>query len=190
MLEGFIKDMRRATVSLVDRYLARASVAVPFIVAFGFATAALSVDLAARFGASKAFWIMATGFCTIGLVAGVAVSQRERETAAAEAAQQAEEGDQSGLGELGEMATEAATQAAGRLPLGLLAPLLANPAPSALAAARLIGRNLPLVLLLTLIVLLFSLNEESPDEADENPDTTPDALETTAPEYDPYREAA
>jgi hypothetical protein len=76
-------------------------VALPFIVALGFATAALSLDLAARFGASNAFWIMAAGFCTIGIIAGVVVSQRERETAAVEAAQQAEETDQSGLGGLG-----------------------------------------------------------------------------------------
>jgi hypothetical protein len=189
VLQGFIKDMRRAAVSLVDRYLARASVAVPFIVALGFATAALSIDLTARFGASNAFWIMAAGFSTIGLVAGVALSQRERETAAAEA-QQAEESNQSGLGDLGGMASEAATQAAGRLPLGLLAPLLASPATSALAVARLIGRNLPLVLLLALIVLLFSsTEEESPDQADERLDA-PGDRQAAAPEQDPFREAA
>jgi hypothetical protein len=187
-LEGLIKDARLAAVSLLDRYLARASVAVPFIVALGFATAALSLDLAARFGASNAFWIMAAGFCTIGIIAGVVVSQRE--TAAAEAAQQGEEGDQSGLGELGEMATEAATHAAGRLPLGLLAPLFANPAASVSTVARLVGRNLPLVVLVVLIVLLFSLTDKSPGEADENSETTPDNRDTAAPEQDPYREAA
>jgi hypothetical protein len=165
-------------------------VAVPFIVALGFAIAALSLDLAARFGASNAFWIMAAGFCIIGIIAGVVVSQRERETAAAEAAQQAEEGDQSGLGELGEMATEAASHAAGRLPLGLLAPLFANPAAPVSTVARLVGRNLPLVVLVVLMVLLFSLTDKSPGEADENSETTADNRDTAAPELDPYREAA
>src|SRR5262245_34412393 len=183
--------MRLAAVSLVDRYLARASVAVPFIVALGFATAALGLDLTARLGASKAFWIMAAGFCLVGLVAGLVVSLRERETAAAEAQQAAESG-QSDLGELGEMASEAASQAAGHLPLGLLAPLLASPSASVLATVRLLGRNLPLVLLLGLIVLLFSSTEETgrpADEEDENPNA-PGERQPAAPDEDPLREAA
>jgi hypothetical protein len=191
VLHGLINDMRLAAVSFVDRYLARVSVAVPFIVALGFATTALGLDLTARFGAPKAFWIMAACFCTIGLVAGLVVGLRERETAAAEA-QHAGESDQSGLGELGEVASEAATQAAGRLPFGLLAPLLASPSASALTAARLLARNLPLVLLLALIVLLFSSAEETgrpPDEAEESPDA-PGDRQAAAPEEDPYREAA
>lgn len=62
MVKGLINDVRLAAVSFVDRYLARASMAV-------FATVALGLDLTARFGASKAFWIMAAGFFSIPLVA-------------------------------------------------------------------------------------------------------------------------
>ena len=191
MLEGLVKDMRSAAVSFVDRYLARASVAVPFFVALGFATAALGLDLTTRFGASKAFWIMAAGFSTIGLLAGLALTMWEHETAAAEE-QHAEESVHTGLGELGEVASEAATQAAGRLPLGLMASLLASPSASALTAARLVGRNLPLVLLLALVVLLFASAEErdrDKQEQDENPDT-PGDRQAAAPEEDPFREAA
>jgi hypothetical protein len=88
------------------------------------------------------------------------------------------------------MATEAATHAAGRLPLGLMAPLFANPAASVPTVARLLGRNLPLVVLVVLIVLLFSLTDKSPSEADENSETAPDNHDMAAPEQDPYREAA
>jgi hypothetical protein len=85
------------------------------------------------------------------------------------------------------MASEAATQAAGRLPLGLLAPLLANPSTSALAAVRLVARNLLLLLLLGLIVLLFWPTEETPprETAADTPSTPP----AVVPE-DPWREAA
>lgn len=188
MLEGLVKDIKSAAASFVDQYLARASVAIPFIVAFGFATAALGLELTARFGAKNAFWMMAAGFSALGILAALFVTMREREAAAAEERQA---GESSGLADLGEMASEAATQAAGRLPLGLLAPLLASPSASALATGRLLGRNMPLVLLLALIVFLFwPIEEGAPDEEAESSADAPGEPHAARPEEDPWRDAA
>jgi hypothetical protein len=163
VLQGLVNHVKSAAASFIGQYLARASVAVPFVVAFGFATAALGLELTARFGATTAFWMLAAGFCGLGIVAALAVTLREREAAAQEEQQADEAG---GLAELGDMASEAAAQAAGRLPLGLLAPLLASPSASALAAVRLLRRNIPLVLLLALIVLLFWPTDEAAAEGE------------------------
>jgi hypothetical protein len=185
VLQGLVNHVKSAAASFVGQYLARASVAVPFVIAFGFATAALGLELTARFGAISAFWMMAAGFCGLGILAALVVIMREREAAAAEE-HQAEE---SGLAELGDMASEAAAQAAGRLPLGLLASLLASPSTSAFAAVRLLGRNMPLVLLLALIVLLFWPTEETAPEGEAAADAPSDP-QAAAPEEDPWREAA
>jgi hypothetical protein len=153
VFRSLINDAKAAASSFVDRYLARASVAVPFVIAFGFATAGAALALAARFGATNAFFMMAAGFCAIGFLAAIAVTlkeQKEQETAAAEEQQAAQSG-------LGEMAT-AATQAAGQLPLGLIASALGSPpygTSSMLALERLLRRHLPLVLLLGLLAFLL-----------------------------------
>jgi hypothetical protein len=184
VLQGLVNDVKSAAASFIGGYLARASVAVPFVVAGGFATAALALELTARFGATSAFWMLAAGFSALGVMTGLVVTMREREAAVAE-----EEASEGGLAELGDIATEAATQAAGRLPLGLLAPLLANPSTSALAAVRLIGRNMPLVLLLAFIVLLFWPTEETAPKEEAAADTPGDP-QAAVPEDDPWREAA
>jgi hypothetical protein len=48
MFRGLINDAKAAAGSLVGKYLVRASVAVPFIVAAGFGVAALTVSLVAN----------------------------------------------------------------------------------------------------------------------------------------------
>jgi uncharacterized membrane protein len=184
VLEALVKDIKSAAASIVDQYLARASVAIPFIVAFGFATAALAVELMARFGAKNAFWMMAGGFFIIGVIAALFITIREREAAAA--GQHHIEG--SGLAELGEMVTSGvATRAAGRLPLGLLAPLIASPSAS---AARLLGRNIPLVLLLAFIVLLFWPTKEDPPREEEEPSADAALPDRPTGEQEAWREAA
>jgi hypothetical protein len=186
VLQGLVNHAKSAAASFVGQYLARASVAVPFIVAFGFATAALALELTARFGATRAFWMLAAGFCILGILAALVVVMREREAAAEEE----REAGESGLAdELGDMASEAAVQAAGRLPLGLVASLLASPSASVSTAVRLLGRNLPLVLLAAFVVLLFWPTEEAAAEG-ETPEDAPDDPRAVAPEDDPWREAA
>ena len=50
MFAGLINQARVAASHLVLRYVARASVAIPFIIALGFAIAAVAVMLVGRFG--------------------------------------------------------------------------------------------------------------------------------------------
>lgn len=82
---------------------------------------------------------MAAGFCAIGLEPAMILTMREQEAAAAENQQS----NESGLGDIGEMASAAATQAAGQVPAGLLLSLLGGPTASAHALARGLVRHIP-----------------------------------------------
>jgi hypothetical protein len=50
MFRGVINNAKNAASNLVVKYLARASVAVPFVLAAGFAMAGLTVMLSQKFG--------------------------------------------------------------------------------------------------------------------------------------------
>jgi len=149
MFRGLINEAKSAAGSLVARYLARVSVAVPFLAAFGFATAAITLMLVDRYGAIAAYWMIAAGFTAIGLVAALIVSVKEQEEEVADA--HAEQSDTRGV------ATDAVAQAAVQAPLALLGALLTTPGgPSALVGGvKILGRNIPLVLLLAAIGFLL-----------------------------------
>jgi uncharacterized membrane protein len=185
VFQALIDDAKSTAASFVEKYLVRASVAVPFVVALGFATAAAALALTERFGAKTAFWILAAGFSAIGVLAAIVVTIKEQE---AETAVEQEDRE-SGLGDFGEIASAAATQTAGQLPLGLLTSFLANPS-AALAGVRLVGRNVPLLLLVALVVLLFWPAKETEETAADEEETCPDARSGAMPEQDPLREAA
>jgi hypothetical protein len=158
---GLINQAKSAASGLVLKYLARASVAVPFVVALGFAVAAITVMLVDRFGQITAYWMLAGGLAAIGLVAAMVVSVKEQEEEEAE--QLAEETDTA------EVVTEAAAQAVVQTPIALLGALFSMPggASSALSVVRVLGRNFPLVLLLVMIGALFWPTEEtSPPDPD------------------------
>jgi disulfide bond formation protein DsbB len=188
VFKGLITDVKSAAASFVDTYLARASVAVPFLIALGLATAALGLELAERFGSRNALWMLAGGFCAIGLVASFVVTMKEQETEAAEEQQR----NESGIGEMASTAATAATQAATQLPTALLSALLQSPSTSTLTpVTRLLGRNMPLVLLLVLVALLFSSEEtaESADQQDDSAAGRPDG-DKAPPDREPLRDAA
>lgn len=151
MFRGLIGDAKSATGSLVAKYLTRASVAVPFVIALGFATAAITLMLIDRFGSIAAFWIVASGFTVIGVAATRVVTVKEREEEVAE--KQAENRDTG-------VTSEAAAQVAVQALMALLGVLLSAPrTPSGLgeltAGAKMVVRNIPLVILLALLALLF-----------------------------------
>ena len=79
MFAGLIGQAKDAVSGLVLKYVARASVAIPFVVALGFAIAAVSIMLVERFGHVTAYWIMASGLAVIGVIAAIAVSVKEHE---------------------------------------------------------------------------------------------------------------
>ncbi|HWB46235.1 MAG TPA: hypothetical protein VG900_12400 [Hyphomicrobiaceae bacterium] len=145
MFRGLINDAKTAAGAVVSKYVMRASVAVPFIVAAGFAIAAITSMLITRYGTTTASWIVAGAFTVIGVIAAAIVSMKEQEEEVAD--QKAEEAD------TGAVASEVAMQA----PLALLGAILTSPsgASSALSLAKLLGRNLPLVILLLLIGALL-----------------------------------
>jgi uncharacterized membrane protein len=149
MFKGLINDAKTAAASLVAKYLARVSVAVPFIAALGFATAAITLMLVERFGHIAAYWMIAGGFVAIGLVATLVVSVKEQEEEIAEKA-----AEQSDTAEVG---TDAAAQAAVQLPIALLGAIFSSPVgpDTALGGIKMLGRNIPLVILLALIGMLF-----------------------------------
>lgn len=119
MFRALINDAKAAATSVVAKYLARASVAVPFLIAAGFAIAAITHMLIQRFGAVLGCWLLAAGFTLIGVVATLLVKVKEHEEEVAE--QQAEAADTA------DVANEAAAQALMQAPLALVGGLLSTP---------------------------------------------------------------
>jgi hypothetical protein len=160
MFRGLINDAKAAAGSLVGKYLVRASVAVPFIVAIGFAVAAITLMLVDRFGAINGYLIVAGGFTLVGLVAAFVVSVKEQEEEVADS--------QAVAGDTASAATHAAARAAVQSPLALLATLFATPAgPTMLVGgAKMLARNISLVVLLALIGMLFWPSEPTAETAD------------------------
>ena len=160
MFAGLLNQAKSAVSGLVLKYVARASVAVPFVIAAGFALAAITVMLVERFGHVMAYWLVAGGLAAIGGIAAIAVSVKEHEEEKAE--ERAEEADTE------EVVSDATAQALVQAPIALLGALMTTPggATSALSVARLLGRNFPLVLLLVMIGALFwpTKGSEAPEE--------------------------
>jgi hypothetical protein len=157
---GLINQVKAAVGGLLLKYLARASVAIPFVIAFGFALAATTVMLVERFGHVAAYWFMAAGLAAIGLIASVVVSAKEHEEGLAE--QKAEATDTR------QLVGDATAQAMAQAPLAVLGALFSAPggATTVLKVARIAGRNWPLVLLLAMIGLLFWPTESKAGTAD------------------------
>jgi hypothetical protein len=149
MFRGLINDAKSAAASVIVKYLARASVAVPFVIAVGFAIAAITHMLIAHFGAVTGCWILAAAFTLIGVLATLFVKHKEHEDKVAEQAAEA--------GDTANVANDAAAQALVQMPVALAGALLSTPlGPKAFAnSAKVLLRNLPLVVLLALLALLF-----------------------------------
>jgi Na+/melibiose symporter-like transporter len=152
---GLLNQAKAAVSGLVLKYVARASIAVPFVIALGFALAAITMMLVQHFGHVAGYWMMAAGLAVIGVVAAIVVSMKEHKEEVAE--EQAEKTDTA------EVVTDAAAEAIVQTPIALLGTLFSVPggASAALSTARILGRNYPLVLLLVLIGALFWPTEEA-----------------------------
>jgi hypothetical protein len=153
MFRGLISSAKSAVSNLVVKYLARASVAVPFVIGGGFALAALTVMLADRFGSLIAYLVMAAALCLVGIVAAGLVTAKEHKQEAAEL--EAERSD------TGATVSDAATQAMAQTPIALLGATMPGGAAAAVSAVRMLARHLPLVVLLVLIGGLFWPNRRA-----------------------------
>src|SRR5438128_349917 len=129
-----MNQAKAAVSGLVLKYVARASVAIPFVIALWFALAAIAVMLVQHFGHVAGYWIMAGGLAAIGVIAAIAVSVKEHEEEVGE--QKAEATDTQ------EVASDATAQAITQAPIALLGALFASPggATGALQIARVLGR--------------------------------------------------
>jgi len=157
---GLINQAKSAASHLFLKYVARVSVAVPFVIAAGFALAAITVMLVERFGHVMAYWLVAGGLALVGVIATIVVSVKEHEAEVVE--QQATKADTQ------ELVSDATAQVIAQTPVALLGAVMTMPggAAGALSAARLLGRNWTLVVLLVMIGALFwpTENTENTDE--------------------------
>lgn len=166
MFQGLLRRAEQSIDQVVAKYVSRATVAIPLIVAAGFATAAVSVKLVEMYGSVIAYSMMAAIFAVISLVTmaivgtGNGAAETQPEPAQAADAASAEKTDEK--------------LDAGLDPSDLLTPevraFLASTAPMALPGiARGVGRNLPLLLVLALVGYLisrFSDNSEAEETAE------------------------
>jgi hypothetical protein len=146
---GLIDQAKAAASRVVVQYVARASVAAPFLIAVGFALAAITLMLVQRFGHTAAYWMMAAGLVVVGVIAAIAVGVKEHEEEVAE--QRAEQADSPGV------LDGATQQALLQAPIALLGAVSTFPggATTILKGVRVLGRHYPVVLLAGLIGLLF-----------------------------------
>lgn len=173
MFQGLFKRAERSIDSVVAKFVGRAMVAVPLIVAGGFATAALSVKLVMLYGHVTAYALMAALFSVIGLVTMAIVGIEQRTPAETPAADPATQDGQTpeGPSEVADMLTPE------------MRALLASAAPAALPGLlRSVGRNLPIIFILALVAFVisrFSEASENPASNDgESPGSEPDTAAT------------
>ncbi|HEX2841809.1 hypothetical protein [Hyphomicrobium sp.] len=170
MFQGLFKRAESTIDSVVSKFVMRALVAIPLIVAAGFATAALTIKLVEQYGAVTGHALMAALFAMIGLVT-LAVVGFESAPAAEQPNAHA--------------ADTATTQNVGSEdPASLLTPeiraFLSSAAPMALPGiARGVGRNLPLILMLALVAFVVSRFVDTAGE--ETAEATPEQNAASPP---------
>jgi hypothetical protein len=157
---GLINQAKSAASHLVLKYVARATVAVPFVIGAGFALAAITVMLVERYGHVMAYWLVAGGLALIGVIASIVVTVKEHEEEVVE--------QQTAKADTEELISDATAQVLAQTPVALLGAVMTMPggAAGALSAVRLLGRNWPLVLLLVMIGALFWPTEDASGEKD------------------------
>jgi hypothetical protein len=145
MFRGLLGSAKSAVADLVLKYVARGSVAIPFLIAFGFALAAITAMLVERFGTVLAYWVIAAGLTAIGIVAVLAVSMKEHE--------------RERKGELGVVSdtSDLAAEVAAQVPLAVIGSLLSlrGGTETTFKVAKIAGRNWPLVVLVGVVALLL-----------------------------------
>jgi uncharacterized membrane protein len=158
VFRGLINDAKSAASSIILKYVARASVAVPFVISLGFGLAAATMMLAERYGQQNAYWMMAGGLAVIGLVATLFVTVKEHEEEVAD--------EKAAAVDTSNVASDMAAQA----PYALIGGLLTLPGgPSTmLKVAKVLGKNYALVLLLVVLGALFWPKKPSEAQLDDD----------------------
>lgn len=137
MLGSLFRRAQATVDNAIDNAVNRALVVIPFLIAAGFGTAALSMRLNREFGAEMGSLILAGGFVLVGLV--VALIVRSRSSKPTETAAEAAE-------TVDREAEQAADPAMANVDRELLMAALTTAAPIALPGLlRAVMRNLPIV---------------------------------------------
>lgn len=147
--------------NILDQALARILVALPLLVAAGFATAAASGYLNARYGSETGNLIMAAGFGVLSLlVAGYVATWPAVQAAQSETANQQATAGNSAAADTPNTSQTAAISDSER---ELFNSVLASAAPIALPGlVRLLLRNIPLLLAILLAGYVLSRQSETP----------------------------
>ncbi len=149
MFTGLLHSAKSAVSGLLLKYVARASVAIPFVIAAGFALAACTMMLVERFGHITAYWMVAGGLAVVGVIAAAVVSAKEEIEEEARASRRGERYWR-GRKRCGGTGHDAGADCRfGR------AVQHSGGTSAALGTARLLGRNWPLAILIGLIGLLY-----------------------------------
>lgn len=165
---SIIKRAENAFENILDQALARLFIALPFLVALGFATASASVFLNEKYGSQWGNLILAGAFATLGFIAAIIVSARSdtgpRGTPA--------EGKEEAVAQAAPSTAEDQAQPLTGSERELMNSLLASAAPIAIPGlVRLLLRNIPL--LIALVAAIFVLTRpdlaEAPAPAAEEP---------------------
>lgn len=164
ILGSLFRRAEDAVGSILDQALARVLVAVPLLVAAGFATAAASGYLNARYGSETGNLIMAAVFGVLSLMVAAyvatwpAVQAAQAEAERAEADKVTADGEAS-AGGAGSSSTEAMSQSEREL----FSSVLASAAPIALPGMiRILLRNIPLLLAIVLAGYVLSRQDDTP----------------------------
>ena len=155
MLQAIVDRAQRAVDTLVSKYVTRAAVAVPFVVALGFGTAAATVKLTEEFGSMTAYAILAAVFGAVGLAAAAAIAMNGPDPVA-------------GTDTVEQVTASAdATDRKSAIDPDIILAALGAVGPAALPGmVRLLARNLPLVFGIVIIVyLLFSDTKKADGDA-------------------------
>ena len=163
MFEGLFRRAERRINSVVARYIRRALVAVPVVIAVGFATAALTVKLVELYGQTNAYGMMAGVFVALATIAAIVNLASGEPAESAQAPEEATGPDASAKDEplLSQDVITALMTAA---PVAL---------PALPGVARALARNLPLLLLLAVVGYFFTRYLSKP--ADGQTEETPSA---------------
>ncbi len=155
LFQSVLRRAEAAIENVLDLALARALAALPLLVAAGFATAALSTYVNAKYGMQTGQLIMAGGFAVLGLMAMLYVSAVSPATM--ETGEPGTASDNSGTMEGGPSDDSAVVRAFGDAERELATTMLASAAPVAVPGiVRTLIRNLPLVILILIVVFILS----------------------------------
>ncbi len=168
----FASLMRQAQASVDDAVAVvvnRIVVAVPFLVAAGFAVSALSTWLTDRYGSQVADLILASGFVGIGVVTAIVIELRRPSHTTGDA-----EPVSTSASEAEAASAESAPNLAGMMESGRALGLLASAAPMAIPVVlRHAIRNLPIIFMIAVAVYVLTRRPEAVTDGLDDPPTDP-----------------